>query len=177
MVARPERSPRSTWNPTVGIVGPLFGLRGGHNLAPRRGKIHSDRPPQERKFVDLLVVGSKGQSVGLEASKQAGGFSWSFSLFFFFFCCRFFCFFGCVFVVVFFFGFFPPPEAGDERFGVSASTLNLSSPERMEEIMLAEAQNRSPAQANADVSNQSTNQRAQSMIQPHNQLTSLCNQF
>ena len=27
---------------------------------------------EDRKFVDLLVVGSKGQSIGLEASKQAG---------------------------------------------------------------------------------------------------------
>ena len=162
--------------------------------------------------MDLLVVGSKGQSVGLEASKQAGGFFRGrffvplfflfgcsllfFSLFFLFllfflFVCSFFFFlfvffllFPAVLVVFFsflfsllfiplFFSFvflfcffvflsssflscfcchlfinvFFPPEAGDERFGVSASTLSLSSPGRMEEIMLAETQNR-PAQSN-----------------------------
>ncbi|CAJ1388332.1 unnamed protein product [Effrenium voratum] len=63
----------------------------------------------ERKFVDLLVVGSKGQSVGLEASKQAGVFVWSFGCSFVFPFCLFFLLFLLFFLFVFFL-LFPIPS-------------------------------------------------------------------
>lgn len=48
------------------MEGSPHGIWGGRESIP--GSKMS--PCEDRKFVDLLVVGSKGQSIGLEASKQ-----------------------------------------------------------------------------------------------------------